>query len=67
MRNRALVLGLSLLVATGCQVKETEDADGDRGIEVEAAPIEIESDTTSVIVPDVNIGSDTAAHDTTHN
>jgi hypothetical protein len=65
MRNRALVLGLSLLVAAGCEVKQTEDAEGDTGIEVDAAPVEIESDTATVLVPDVNIGSDTADHDTT--
>lgn len=65
MRNRALVFALTLVAAAGCRVNQTEDADGDEGIEIEAAPIEIETDTTSVVVPDVNIGNDTAAHDTT--
>jgi hypothetical protein len=64
MRNRALLLVAAMLAVTGCQVNETEDADGDRGLEVEPAPIEIESDTQTVVVPDVNIGTDTT-RDTT--
>lgn len=65
MRNRALLLGLAILLV-GCQVKEDEDGEG---VEVEPAPVEIQADTKSVVVPDVNIGTDTAAdtvHTTTH-
>ena len=66
MRNRAFLLGLALLVAAGCRVNQTEDADGDRGLEVEPAPIEVETDTKTVVVPDVNVGGqDTTARDTT--
>jgi hypothetical protein len=65
MRNRALLLGLVLAVMTGCTVKEEQEADGDTGIEVNPAPIEIQSDTKSVVVPEVNIGADSTRRDTT--
>jgi hypothetical protein len=65
MRNRAFLLGLALVVAAGCRVNQTEDADGDQGLEVDAVPIEVETDTQSVVVPDVNLGGDTARADTT--
>ena len=62
MRNRALLLGLAIALATGCQVKEEEDGDG---VDVEPAPVNIQADTKSVVVPDVNIGTDTT-RDTTN-
>ena len=62
MRNRALLLGLAITLATGCQVKEEEDGDG---VDVEPAPVNIQADTKSVVVPDVNIGTDTT-RDTTN-
>ena len=65
MRNRAILLGLALVVAAGCRVKETEDADGDRGLEVDAVPVEVETDTQSVVVPDLNLGGDSTRVDTT--
>ena len=65
MRNRALLLGLVLAFMTGCTVKEEQEADGDRGVEIEPAPIEVQTDTKSVVVPEVNIGNDTTARDTT--
>jgi hypothetical protein len=61
MRNRALLLGLVLLLAAGCRVAEDEDGEG---VEVEPAPVEITPDTATVIVPDVDIGSD-SVRDTT--
>ena len=64
MRNRALLLALTVLIAASCRVRETEDAEGDEGLEVQPAPIEVESDTKTVVVPDVNIGRDTARRDT---
>jgi hypothetical protein len=66
MRNRALLLGLAIVVAAGCRVNETENADGERGVSIEPAPIEIQTDTKSVVVPDVNIGRDTTATTTTY-
>jgi hypothetical protein len=65
MRNRALLMGLVLVFMAGCTVKEEQEADGDRGIEINPAPVEIQTDTKSVVVPDVNIGNDTTARDTT--
>jgi hypothetical protein len=66
MRNRALLLGLAIVVAAGCQVKETEDAEGNDGVQIEPAPINIEADTKTVVVPDVDIGRDTTATTTTY-
>ena len=65
MRNRAFLLGMALVMAAGCRVSETEDADGDRGLEVDAVPVEIETDTQSVVVPDLNLGGDSTRVDTT--
>ena len=64
MRNRAIVFAVTLLVATGCRVNQTEDADGEDVIKIEPAPIEVETDTQSVVVPDINIGGDTTRNDT---
>lgn len=65
MRNRALLLGLAVVFAAGCTVSETEDAEGDRGLEVDPVPVEMETDTKTVVVPDLNIGTDTTVRDTT--
>ena len=67
MRNRALLVGLVVAVMAGCTVEEEQEADGDTGLEVNPAPIEMQTDTKSVVVPEVNIGSDedTTARDTT--
>jgi hypothetical protein len=65
MRNRAFLLGLALAVMTGCTVDTEKEADGDTGIEINPAPVEIQSDTKTVVVPEVNIGSDSTARDTT--
>ena len=63
MRNRAFLLGLVLLMAAGCQVSEDEDGEG---IDIDPAPVELNTDTQSVVVPEVNIGDDTTtARDTT--
>ena len=64
MRNRAFLLGLGLMVvlAAGCRVSEDEDGEG---VEVDAAPIEMGTDTKTEVVPEVNLGTDTAAADTT--
>ena len=61
MRNRALLLGLVVLLVAGCRVREDEDGEG---IEVEPAPVEISPDTQTVVVPDVDIGRD-SVRDTT--
>jgi hypothetical protein len=63
MRNRALLLGLISALVAGCQVKKDEDGEG---VEIAPAPVEIQQDTKSVVVPDVNLGTDTASRDTTH-
>lgn len=62
MRKRTFLLVLSMLLVAGCRVKEDEDGEG---IEVEPAPVEIGTDTKTVVVPDVNLGRDTTARDTT--
>ncbi|HEX6064721.1 MAG TPA: hypothetical protein VFZ04_10905 [Longimicrobiales bacterium] len=62
MRNRALLLGLVLIMAAGCRVSEDEDGEG---VEIEPATVEIQPDTKTVVVPDVDIGSDTTVRDTT--
>lgn len=60
-RKRAFLLMTTVLLV-GCQVKEDEDGEG---VEIEPAPVEIQADTKSVVVPDVNIGTDTTPRDTT--
>ena len=62
MRNRAFLLGLVVLMAAGCRVSKDEDGEG---VEVDAVPIEMSTDTKTVVVPEVNLGTDTAAPDTT--
>jgi hypothetical protein len=51
-----------LIMAAGCRVSEDEDGEG---VEIEPAPVEIQPDTKTVVVPDVDIGSDTTVRDTT--
>jgi hypothetical protein len=66
MRNRALLLGLMVMLIAGCRVKQEKEPDGDTGLEIEPAPVELQTDTKSVVVPEVNIGADSsAARDTT--
>ena len=65
MRNRALLLGMVMAVMAGCTVEKEKEADGDTGIEINPAPVEIQSDTKTVVVPEVNIGADSTARDTT--
>jgi hypothetical protein len=62
MRKRAFLLGLVILMAAGCRVREDEDG---KGVEVEPAPVEMQTDTKTVVVPEVNIGNDTTRRDTT--
>jgi hypothetical protein len=62
MRNRAFLLGLVVLMVAGCRVREDEDGEG---VEVDAAPVEMGTDTKTVVVPEVNLGTDTAADTTT--
>jgi hypothetical protein len=62
MRKRAFLLGLVILMAAGCRVSKDEDG---KGVEVEPAPIEMQTDTKTVVVPEVNIGNDTTRRDTT--
>ncbi len=62
MRNRAFLLGLVILMAAGCRVSEDEDGEG---VDIEPAPIELGTDTTSVVIPEVNIGNDSTVRDTT--
>jgi hypothetical protein len=66
MRNRALLLGLVVVMLAGCRVKQEKEADGDTGLEIEPAPVELQTDTKSVVVPEVNIGADSSSvRDTT--
>lgn len=53
----AIVLGA--LVVASCNVKETEDAEGDTQYEIDPAPVELGTDTQTVTVPDIDIGDDT--------
>lgn len=52
----ALVIGA--LLVTGCNVKETEDAEGDTEYQIDPAPVDIGTDTQTVRVPDIDIGED---------
>lgn len=62
----AFALALGAMMITACQVKETEDAEGDSSLQVEPAPVEIGTDTTTMTVPDVDVGTDTTPATTTH-
>ena len=50
---------------SACTVKESEDAEGNRTIDVDPAKIEVGTDTATVKVPDIDIVTDTTADTTT--
>lgn len=59
-------LVLCALLMTGCKVKETEDAEGDKQYQVEPAAVEVGTDTATVKVPDVDIVTDSTATTSTN-
>jgi len=62
----AFGMALCALLVTGCKVKETEDAEGDTQYQVETAPVNIGTDTQTVRVPDIDVGTDTTVTTTTN-
>jgi hypothetical protein len=63
--KKVLVISLCTLVLGGCQVKKTEEADGDSKISVEPAKVEVGTDTQTVKVPTIDIVPDSADTTTT--
>lgn len=55
MKKSGMVVAFALVLAAGCKVKETENADGDKKYEVQPATVEVGTDSATVKVPTVDI------------
>ena len=66
MRKRQLLaFALTAALVSACTVKESEDAEGNKKIDIDPARIELGTDTATVKVPDIDIVTDSAADTTT--
>lgn len=65
MRKAPFVaLSLMAVLVAGCRVKETKDETGKTKYEVEPAKVEVQTESTTVQVPKVQIVPDTTKKDT---
>lgn len=58
MMKTGMLVVLTAVLVSGCKVKESENANGDKKYEVEPAKVEVGTDSATVKVPTVDIKTD---------